>query len=66
MRSLKSRNKVSALAEHASKNHNDSMTIADFDLEVIQKQTNPLDTRLAEATAIDRFRPSLNRKHENI
>ena len=66
-RSLSHINKTSALAEHAIVFHsNDIVSIAHFDLDIIKKCSNPLETRLAEATAIDRFRPELNRKHEMI
>ena len=64
-RSLKSKNKISALAEHAPQ-HSGELTIADFDVSVIRRCSNPLETRLSESTAINRFRPSLNRKHEMI
>ena len=63
-RSLASNNKNSALVEHAS-NHSDvTMTMNDFSLNIIQRCTDPLQTRLSEATAIDSYRPALNRKHE--
>ena len=64
-RSLKNKNKSSALAEHAIQ-HRSAVSILDFDLDVIGKYDSPLETRLAESVAIDRFRPSLNRKHEMI
>ena len=66
MRSLRSKNKVSALAEHAYNFHNGNMTMQNFHLDIVKKCVNPLETRLSEATAIDRFRPPLNRRHENI
>ena len=66
-RSLSNKNKTSALAEHALLCHNDvTVTIDDFDLDIVQKCSNPLETRLAEANAIHRFGPALNRKHERI
>jgi hypothetical protein len=66
-RNVGSRNKISALAEHAINCHSDrDMTIADFDLDIVKKCTDPLTTRLTEANTIDRQRPHLNRKHERI
>ena len=66
-RSLNLNNKISALSEHAAKEHPSKiMKITDFSVNIIRKCRNPLETRLAEATAIGRFRPQLNRKHERI
>lgn len=66
-RSLSHKNRTSALAEHALICHNDvTVTIDDFDLEIVKKCSNPIETRLAEANAIQRFGPELNRKHESI
>ena len=66
-RSLNSNNKISALSEHAmNTHHNNNASINDFQLNIIKRCKGPLETRLAEANAIDRFRPQLNRKHECI
>ena len=66
-RSLNSKNKISALSEHAIKMHQDkNMTISYFQVNIVKKCKSRFETRLAEATAIDRFRPELNRKHERI
>ena len=54
-RSLASKNKTIALAEHAIRHRDVNVTITDFSLEILQKCTDPLQTRLSEATAIDRF-----------
>ena len=66
-RSINKKNKTSALAEHLTNKHGEvKATIQDFDLNIIKKCANPLATRLSEAAAIDRYRPSLNRKHELV
>ena len=64
--SITSKNKISALAEHTTHHRDVNMSITDFYLEILLKCTDPLQTRLSEATAIDRFRPALNRKHEKV
>ena len=66
-RSIRFKNKTSALSDHAISEHKDtSITIDDFDLNIIKRCVNPLETRLSEVAAIERSRPSLNRKHERI
>ena len=57
-------NKVndSALANHI---HADSPKVIDmYDLEVLEKCSDPLDTRLTEARYIKKLSPKINRKHE--
>ena len=64
-RSIVQNNLSSALAEHASKAHaNRSMTISDFDLQILRSCHTPLETRLTEAKMISLHRPNINRKHE--
>ena len=66
-RSLKSKNKISALAEHALQDHESlDVSINDFTLNIVKRCASPLETRLSEANAIEGFRPQLNRKHESI
>ena len=66
-RSLDARNKTSALSEHAVTHYSDViMDIDNFKLNIIKRCTNPLATRLSEAAAIEKLRPSLNRQHERI
>ena len=59
---LKQQN-TSALAEH---NHNGpkNSSIQDFNLEILDRCNDPLDTRLTEARFIKRLRPKINRKEE--
>ena len=40
------------------------MTIDDITVDIIAKLNGPIETRLAEAIAIEKYRPSSNRKHE--
>ena len=64
-RSLKNKNLLSALSEHACQTHNRSdMTIQSFDLEILRHCMNPVATRLAEAQAISALGPQINRKFE--
>lgn len=67
-RSLLNKNKNnSALAEHVlQKHHSVNCTIDDFDLSIIDKCNDPVDTRLTEARYIKRLSPQINRKHELI
>ena len=40
------------------------MSISDFDLEIIDRLSNPIETRVTEAINIKQLAPHLNRKHE--
>lgn len=65
-RSLKLKNKNSALSEHAVKDHDSSLTISDFIVKIIGKHKSPVENRLAEARFIKDQKPALNRKHELV
>ena len=52
-RSLNQKNLFSALSEHARQAHtNLSVTLKDFDLDILRHCKSPVETRLAEARAI--------------
>ena len=62
-RSLTNKDEKSALSCHAKAVHSSlEVTIKDFDLKILSHWKTPVETRLAESRAIDRYRPSLNRK----
>ena len=61
-RAIASGSSMSALAEHVHERND--LTILDFDLDILEKCGDPLETRLAEARWINTLKPALNRKHE--
>ena len=62
-RSLNLKDDKSALSTNAKVVHSSvQLTIEDFDLHIVSRWKTPIETRLAEARAIDWFRPPLNRK----
>ena len=64
-RSLNKNDDKSALSNHFKVVHERlSANISDFDLQIVKKCSNPVETRLAEARAISTYRPALNRRHE--
>ena len=64
-RSLDSKNKISALSEHALLVHpSENLTISDFTIDFLKQCRSPLETRISEAQLIDAKRPQLNRKLE--
>lgn len=62
MHSLNKKDRKSALSQHVMEAHSDLNV--DFTIDILQRCLTPLETRLSEARAIDRLRPSLNRRHE--
>ena len=63
MSSLNKKDKKSALSQHSLEAHNNLENVH-FTLDILERCSSPLETRLREAKTIDLFRPSLNRKHE--
>ena len=64
-RSLEKNDKKSALSEHAVTDHpGASLVLLDFDLCILAKFRNPVETRIHEARQINNLRPPLNRKLE--
>ena len=62
-RSLNFNDEKSALSCHAKVMHSSLIfTIKSFDLDILSRWRTPVETRLAEARAIDHLRPQLNRK----
>ena len=62
--SLRMNNNNSALSDHSKNDHNNSLTINDFQVEILTHCNTPVETRIAEAQMIDIHRPDLNRKYE--
>ena len=66
-RSLKNRDRKSALSEHVQNDHIDiDVQIDQFHLSVLTKQRSSVHTRLAESRYIRLNKPQLNRKHEMV
>ena len=63
-RSLLARDGKSALSEHVNNHHANNLDIENFQLCVLSKLGNPIETRLKEAHLINTHRPQLNRRHE--
>ena len=62
---MKKQNDDSALSEHAVLEHMSvRMSIADFDVEIIDKYNGPVECKIGEAKLIERMKPTLNRKDE--
>ena len=66
-RSLNCQDRKSALSEHSLTDHADRMmNIDNFQLSVLNKQKNSMQTKMAEARFIALNKPQINRKHELI
>ena len=63
-RSLVAGNNQSALSEHSVKEHNNQLSISDFNIEIMNKFRTPVETRISEAKFITEFNPPLNRREE--
>ena len=64
-RSISLKNDNSALSQHSKEVHGlINMTIADFNIHILDKLNSPLETRLREAHFIQLLKPQLNRKME--
>ena len=64
-RSLDNDDSVSALSEHVLNAHRQQKcTLTDFNLDILIQCHSPVETRLAEARAINSQRPPLNRRYE--
>ena len=64
-RSLNNNDSISALSQHVLNAHSQQkIVLTDFNLDILIQCRSPVETRLAEARAIDNQKPHLNRKHE--
>ena len=64
-RDLSNKNTRNALYEHGTKTHDfPDIGIHHFDIDFIDKSSNAVDCRLAEAHFIKTLKPAINRKHE--
>ena len=65
VRSLKAHDKKNALTEHLLNDHPEaSFDLDNFQLCVLAKLRDPVETRIKEAQLIDQCRPQLNRRLE--
>ena len=66
--SMDKRNTKSALSEHISLNHANipNLYISNFQLRVLQICRSPLQATIREAQLIEKLKPKINRKHENM
>ena len=63
--SLKNKNAVSALSEHAITEHQSTdMSIAEFKVDLIEVYKDPVECKIGEAKCIEGMKPGLNRQHE--